>query len=189
AISNYNAKMSVQQPLLNFDVFAARHDLSRKIKALQHQKEYAEALLTVEMKKAYTNLQCLYEAGRAGLPVKEAYQEVLRNTEHMKELGYAKISDVLMVQVGLNEVENREIEIRNNIQNLSDFISWLMGNPLGTQYKPVDSLSRKILLDDQRGFSENLADNLAMIEGVKAQNKMVIIKWNAVLIRQNACSE
>src|SRR5690606_38771500 len=189
AISNYNAKMSVQQPLLNFDVFAARQALSRKIKALQHQKEYAEALLTVEMKKAYTNLQFLYEAGRAVLHGKEAYQEVLRNTENMRELGYAKISDVLMVQVGLNEVENREIEIRNNIQNLSDFISWLMGNPLGTQYKPVDSLSRKILLDDQRGFSENRADILAMKEGVKAQNKMVTMNWNAVLPRLNAFGE
>lgn len=189
AISNYNAKIAVQQPLLNFDVFAARQALARKIKAVEHQKEYAEALLTVEVKKAYANLQFLYEAEKAVQQGKTAYREVLRNTENMKEQGYAKTSDVLMVQVGLNEVENQQIDIQNNIENLSDFLSWLMGKPLGTIYQPTDSLSQKIILENEQNFSETRADILAMKEGIEAQNKMVSMSRNALLPRLNAFGE
>lgn len=188
-ISNYNAKISVQQPILNFDVFAARQALARKIKAVEHQKEYAETLLTVEVKKTYANLQFLYEAEKAIQQGKTAYEEVLRNTKNLKEQGYAKISDVLMVQVGLNEVENREIEIRNNIENLSDFLSWLMGKSLGTIYEPVDSFLQKKLLENHQNFSETRADILAMKEGIEAQNKMVSMSRNALLPRLNAFGE
>lgn len=189
AFSNYNTKFSVQQPLLNFDVFAARQAVSKKIKAMEHQKDFAESMLTVEIKKAYANLQFLYEAEIAVQKGMSAYEEVLRNTENMKEQGYAKTSDVLMVQVGLNEVKNREIDIRNNIENLSDFLSWLMGKPLGTIYKPTETLSQNPLIRNTETFSENRPDILAMKEGIEAQNKMAAMNRNALFPRVNAFGE
>ncbi|MDD3005555.1 TolC family protein [Flavobacterium sp.] len=186
---HFNTKFLVQQPILNFDVFSARKALKEKIKATEYQKEFAEEMLTVEIKNAYTNLQFLYEAKKAVLKGISAYQEVLRNTKNMQEQGYAKPSDVLMVQVGLTEVQNKQIEIDNNISNLSDYLSWLMGKKSNEIYVPTEELTQKVLLDPNSIFSENRADILAMKSGLEAQNKMVSINKNGLLPRLNAFGE
>lgn len=186
---HFNTKFSVQQPILNFDVFSARKTLKEKIKATEYQKEFAEEMLTVEIKKAYTNLQFLYEAKKAVQKGISAYEEVLRNTQNMEKQGYAKPSDVLMVQVGLTEVQNKQIEIDNNISNLSDYLSWLMGKDSVEIYIPTEELTQKMVLDPNTIFSENRADILAMKSGLEAQNKMVSISKNGLLPRLNAFGE
>lgn len=186
---HFNTKFSVQQPILNFDVFSARKALKEKIKATEYQKEFAEEMLKVEIKKAYTNLQFLYEAKKAVLKGISAYQEVLRNTKNMQEQGYAKPSDVLMVQVGLTEVQNKQIEIDNNISNLSDYLSWLMGKDSKDIYIPTEELTQNVLFNENSNFSENRADILAMKSGLEALNKMVSINKNGLLPRLNAFGE
>lgn len=186
---HFNTKFSIQQPILNFDVFSARKALKEKIKATEYQKEFAEEMLTVEIKKAYTNLQFLYEAKKAVLKGISAYQEVLRNTQNMEKQGYAKPSDVLMVQVGLTEVQNKQIEIDNNISNLSDYLSWLMGKDSVEIYIPTEELTQKMVLDPNTIFSENRADILAMKSGLEAQNKMISMNKNRLLPRLNAFGE
>ncbi len=189
AISNFNAKFSIQQPLLNFDVFSARKALKEKIKATEYQKQFAEEMLTVEIKNAYTNLQFLYEAKKAVQQGILAYEEVLRNTKNMQEQGYAKPSDVLQVQVGLTEVQNKAIEIDNNISNLSDYLSWLMGKEAKEIYIPAEELTQKVPLAANQYFSENRADILAMKSGLEAQNKMVSLNKNRLFPRLNAFGE
>lgn len=186
---HFNTKFSVQQPILNFDVFSARKALKEKIKATEYQKEFAEEMLTVEIKKAYTNLQFLYEAKKAVQKGISAYEEVLRNTQNMEKQGYAKPSDVLMVQVGLNEVQNKEIEIDNNISNLSDYLSWLMGKDSVEIYVPTEELTQNVLFSENSNFSENRADILAMKSGLEAQNKMVSMNKKGLLPRLNAFGE
>lgn len=189
AMPHFNTKFSVQQPILNFDVFAARKALKEKIKATEYQKEFAQDMLAVEIKKSYTSLQFLYEAKKAVLKGISAYQEVLRNTQNMEKQGYAKPSDVLMVQVGLTEVQNKQIEIDNNISNLSDYLSWLMGKESREIYVPTEELTQKILLGQHVDFSENRADILAMKSGLEAQNKMISMNKKGLLPRLNAFGE
>lgn len=189
AMYHFNTKFSIQQPLLNFDVFSARKALREKIKATEYQKQFAEDMLAVEIKKAYTNLQFLYEAKKAVQKGILAYQEVLRNTKNMQQQGYAKPLDVLMVQVGLTEVQNKEIEIDNNISNLSDFLSWLMGKYSEAIYIPTEELTQNVLFDSNSNFSENRADILAMKSGLEAQNKMVLMNKKGLLPRLNAFGE
>lgn len=189
AMYHFNTKFAIQQPLLNFDVFSARKALKEKIKATEYQKQFAEDMLTVEIKKAYTNLQFLYEAKKAVQQGISAYEEVLRNTRNMEKQGYAKPSDVLMVQVGLTEVQNREIEIDNNISNLSDYLSWLMGKESGEIYAPAEQLTQNTWIDKNSVFSQNRADILAMKSGLEAQTKMVSINKTGLLPRLNAFGE
>lgn len=186
---HFNTKFSVQQPILNFDVFSARKALKEKIKAVEYQKQFAEKMLTVEIKKTYTNLQFLYEAKKAVLKGISAYEEVLRNTQNMEKQGYTKHSDVLMVQVGLTEVQNRKIEIDNNISNLSDYLSWLMGKDSNEIYVPTETLTQNLVFSENSSFSENRADILAMKSGLEAQNKMVSMYKKALLPRLNAFGE
>lgn len=186
---HFNTKFSVQQPILNFDVFSARKAIKEKIKATEYQKQFAEEMLTVEIKKAYTNLQFLYEAKKAVLKGISAYQEVLRNTQNMEKQGYAKPSDVLMVQVGLTEVQNKQIEIDNNISNLSDYLSWLMGKDSVEIYIPTEELTQNVLFSESSNFSENRADILAMKSGLEAQDKMISMNKKGLLPRLNAFGE
>lgn len=189
AMYHFNTTFSVQQPILNFDVFSARNALKEKIKATEYQKKFAQEMLTVEIKKAYTNLQFLYEAKKAVQKGISAYEEVLRNTQNMEAQGYAKPSDVLMVKVGLSEVQNREIEIDNTIANLSNYLSWLMGSDSDAIYIPTETLTQNVLLNENPSFSENRADILAMKSGLEAQNKTVSIHKNELLPRLNAFGE
>lgn len=188
-ITHFNSKIAVQQPILNFDVYAARRALKEKIKANQYQKQFAENMLVVEIQKAYSNLQFLYEAKKAVEKGQAAYQEVLRNTKNMEKQGYAKASDVLMVQVGLSEVQNKEIDIDNNISNLSDYLNWLMGKPSKEIYIPTESLVKKSLPNEQQVFSQDRADIKAMRSGLEAQWQMVDMNKKKLLPRINAFGE
>ena len=188
-ITHFNSKIAVQQPILNFDVYAARRALKEKIKANQYQKQFAEDMLVVEIQKAYSNLQFLYEAKKAVGKGQAAYQEVLRNTKNMEKQGYAKASDVLMVQVGLSEVQNKGIDIDNNISNLSDYLNWLMGKPSKEIYIPTESLVKKSLPNEQQVFSQDRADIKAMRSGLEAQWQMVDMNKKKLLPRINAFGE
>lgn len=186
---HFTTQFSVQQPLLNFDAFSARKALKQKVQAVGYQKQFAEDMLVVEVQNTYTNLQFLYEAKDAVEKGISAYNEVLRNTENMKDQGYAKHSDVLMVKVGLSEVENKHIEIDNNISNLSDYLSWLIGTEGQAIYKPTQSLAQVLDPVQRADFSETRADILAMKSGLEAQNKMLAINKNGLLPRLNAFGE
>lgn len=188
-MTHFNSKLAVQQPILNFDVYAARRALKEKIKANQYQKQFAEDMLVVEIQKAYSNLQFLYEAKKAVEKGQAAYQEVLRNTKNMEKQGYAKASDVLMVQVGLSEVQNKGIDIDNNISNLSDYLNWLMGKPSKEIYIPTESLVRKTLPNEQQVFYQDRADIKAMRSGLEAQWQMVDMNKKKLLPRINAFGE
>lgn len=188
-MSHFNSKLAVQQPILNFDVYAARRALKEKIKANQFQKQFAEDMLVVEIQKAYSNLQFLYEAKKAVEKGQAAYQEVLRNTKNMEQQGYAKASDVLMVQVGLSEIQNKGIDIDNNISNLSDYLNWLMGKPSKEIYIPTETLVKKSLPNDQQVFSQDRADIKAMRSGLEAQWQMVDMNKKKLLPRINAFGE
>lgn len=186
---HFNTKFSVRQPILNFDVFSARKALKEKIKATEYQRQFTEEMLTVEIKKTYTNLQFLYDAKKAVQKGILAYGEVLRNTKNMQEQGYAKPSDVLMVQVGLIEVQNKEIEIDNNISNLSDYLSWLMGKDPKDIYVPTEELTQNVLFNENLDFFKDRLDVLAMKSGLEAQNKMISMNKKGLLPRLNAFGE
>lgn len=188
-MTHFNSKLAVQQPILNFDVYAARRALREKIKANQYQKQFAEDMLVVEIQKAYSNLQFLYEAKKAVEKGQAAYQEVLRNTKNMEQQGYAKASDVLLVQVGLSEVQNKGIDIDNNISNLSDYLNWLMGKPSKEIYIPTETLVQKSLPNEQQVFSQDRADIKAMRSGLEAQWQMVDMNKKKLLPRINAFGE
>lgn len=186
---HFNTKLSAQHPILNFDIFSARAAAKEKLKAVEYQRQFAQAHLEVEIKNTYTNLQFLYEARKAVEQGISAYQETLRNTENLEKQGYAKPADVLLVEVGLTEVQNRQIEIDNNIANLSDYLSWLMGKDAQTIYEPTQPLTQNTLPHPVQQFSEQRADILAMKKVIEARNSLVAMNKRGFLPRVNAFGE
>lgn len=188
-ISNFNAKASLQQPIFNFEIYAARKALHQKLAATRFQRAYAENTLVMEIKKAYTNLQFLYEAQRAVQKGMEAYREVLRNTLNLEKQGYAKPTDVLMVKTGLVEAQSREVEINSNISTLSDYLSWLMGISPGEIYKPEKRLTIATGANGNPSISEKRDDILALKAGIEVQNNLLTMTKRMAYPRINAFGE
>ncbi|MCC6257662.1 MAG: TolC family protein [Chitinophagaceae bacterium] len=189
AISHFNTKASLQQPILNFEIEAARKAIQQKLAATKFQTAFIEKTLAFEIKRAYTNLQFLYEAQKAIQKGKDAYQEVLRNTLNFQVQGYAKPTDVLMVKTGLIEVQSREVEIMNSISNLSDYLSWLMGSNTGNIYKPETELALANNPAAYSSISENRGDILALKAGIDAQKNLLVMTKRGAYPRINAFGE
>jgi len=185
AIGHFNTQFSILQPIFNFDVFSARKAVKGKIEAVKFQKQYAEAQLETEIKKAYTNLQFLYEAKKALEKGVSAYQETLRNTENFAAQGYAKKADVLMVKVGLADIQKRAIEVDNNIANISSYLNWLMGKEEDVVYQPIDSLTQNSKIYLEQSISENRFDIQAMDKGIDAQMHLLKMHRRAFIPRIN----
>ncbi|MCO5234209.1 MAG: TolC family protein [Chitinophagales bacterium] len=188
-IGHFNTKFSLQQPILNFDIFPARKAIQAKIQAINYQKQFAQDMLEVEIKKSYNNLQYLYKAKEAVERGVIAYQEVLRNTENMEQQGYAKASDVLMVKVGLTDVQNRTNEINNHISNISNYLSWLMGVETENNYMPTIEMIQNVSIDVDPSFFEGRKDIMAMKGSITAQNNMTTMYKRALLPKINAFGE
>src|SRR5690625_1989261 len=94
-----------------------------------------------------------------------------------------------MVRVGLSEVESQLIEVENNISNLSNYMSWLMGTDRSVVYIPSDPLEQTLVSSELPSFSEDRADIRAMKSGVAAREKMISVQNRALLPRLNAFGE
>src|SRR5699024_116105 len=98
-------------------------------------------------------------------------------------------SDVLMVEVGLSDVKDQGVEIKNNIANLSDFLSWLMGVDNQGEYLPTTKLEQEFLIEEETTSIENRSDILAMKSGIEAREKQLSMNKNGLLPRLNAFGE
>lgn len=188
-MSHFNTKMLIQQPIFNYDVYSARNALKEKLKASGFQQKYAVSLLTVEIKNSYTTLQYLYQARKAVREGIIAYREVLRNTQNLQTQGYAKPTDVLMVKVNLLETQNKEVEIENNISNLSDYLSWLMGTETKNIFRPAEELSKSPYEFTSQPFSDSRADIQAIKSGIAAQQYLLSVTKRRAYPRLNAFGE
>ncbi len=183
---DFNTKFSVEQPLLNFDAFAARKAMKNKLKAVQYQKDFSDRYIAVEVQSSFERLRFLYEAKKAVDMGVETYEEALRTTENMREQGLVKRSDVLLVQVGLSNVRHERIDIENNIAQVSDHLNWLMGREGHTVYFPTGALTLAEGAATDAPLADDRADLKAMRAGLEAQRGMVSVNRNALLPRVNA---
>lgn len=176
AIENFNAMVKVEQPLFNLDGVFMRSANRAKANATRYEYERNKDYLTLQVKQIYAQLQILYEADEVLKKSKETVEANVQLVENMAEQGYAKLSDVLLVKVRMNEVENRALDNKLNIQNLSDQLYYLMGEETGDTLKPSEKI-QGIEVDEnslsKTQFAMYRADLLAYQEGIEARRKML----------------
>lgn len=187
-IYNFNTKISVKQPILNFDVFEMQKAVKTKIEATQLQGKRIEEALSLEVKKAYADLQFLYEAEKVSQKAKIAYEENLRVAKNILAQGMMKKSDVLSIEIEIKNIKNQIITINNNIKNLSDFLSYMMNEPLGKTYKPTENLEEKLSIISDNSI-DNRTDFQAMQKGISAREFMMKAEDKKFLPRINAFGE
>ncbi len=186
-IQNYATKLEIQQPLINLDGIYQRKAAKSKMNAMSLKQERTADYLTLEVEKAYMQLQLSYK----GVEVLEkALQTTLENQKlanNSYAQGYLQRADVLNVEVRVTELQNQIQSAKSNVQNTSNYLSFLMNDKSYVIYQPSDLLSvDTFAAESNNGISENRADIRAMQLASNAYEAMNKADKMAFLPRLNA---
>ena len=184
---NFATKFEVQQPLLNLDGVYQRKAAKSKMDAMSLQSQRTKDYLALDVEKAYMQLQLAYK----GVAVLEKALEAANSNKQLAEnsfkQGFLQRADVLNVEVHLTEVQNQLQTAKSNVQNASNYLSFLMNDASYVVYQPSDSLTvTKIALKDAMQVSENRSDIKAMASVSNAYDAMNKADKMAFLPRLNA---
>jgi outer membrane protein TolC len=185
-IENYSTKIEIQQPLINIDGMFQRKAAKTKMQAMQLQTERTSDYLEFEVDKAYMQLQLAYKAVEVLEKALEAAYSNKKLADNSFTQGFLQRSDVLAVEVRVTEVQNQLQSARSNVENASNYLSFLMNEDQNIVYKPSDSLSITTVSIENKAISEERSDIKAMQLASDAYNNMYKADKMAFLPRLNA---
>lgn len=185
-VESFATKFEIQQPLINLDGMYQRKAAKSKMEAMALKTERTSDYLAFEVDKAYMQLQLAYK----GVDV---LQQALNAANANKELadnsfkqGYLQRADVLNVEVRVTEVLNQLQTAKSNVQNASNYLSFLMNDDAYVVYIPTDSLTISVSAMENKTISENRSDIKAMQLATNAYEAMNKADKMAFLPRLNA---
>lgn len=147
--TNFASKVQILQPLLNADGIFARQAAKVKMEAIQLQSNRTKEYLELEVNKAFMQLQLAYKAVSVlsnAINTAESNQKLVENYLNQ---GILQKTDLLSVQVRVNEIKNQYLAAKTNVQNASDYLAFLMQESAnGIIYLPIEELENKISLSD-----------------------------------------
>lgn len=185
---NYATKIEVLQPIINVDGIYGRQAAKAKMEAYQLQTERTKEYLQLELNKAFMQLQLAYKAVQVLEKANTTSEATLRYVENNFKQGYLQKTDVLTVQVRVNEVKNQLQYAKSNVQNASDYLAFLLQEDMnGKIYRPVENLEDSIVpTANVFTLSENRKDLQAMQKSSEAYRKMMQSGKMSFLPRLNA---
>ncbi|PKH49609.1 transporter [Tenacibaculum sp. Bg11-29] len=171
---NFATKLEIQQPLINLDGLYQRKAAKSKMEAMSLKTQRTKDYLLLEVEKSYMQLQLAYKAVSV---LEKALETTMINKEmadNRYEQGFLQRTDVLNIEVRVTEVKNQLQVAKSNVQNASNYISFLMNDKSYVVYEPTERLLVASFNIDERVISENRADIKAMqlaLKGYEAMNK------------------
>jgi len=180
--TGFATKFQIQQPLINLDGFYQRKAAKNKMDAVALQTLRNKDYLTFEVEKAYMQLQLAYKAVDVLEKSFETAKENKKVADNSFTQGYLQRADVLSVDVRVSEVQNQLQSAKSNVNNASDYLSFLMNEKDAAVLMPSDSLLVSSLsLTNSEVVSEERTDIKAMqltteaYESMYKADKMVFI--------------
>lgn len=185
---NFATKIEVLQPLINVDGYYGRQAAKAKMEAVQLQTERTKEYLELEVNKAFMQLQLAYKAVSVLKKANVTAQANLQLVQNYYKQGLLQKTDVLSVQVRVNEIKNQLQYATSAIQNASDYLAFLLGEEQkNTIYKPVEALENTTINSPQNVVVPlNRKDLQAMDQSVMAYEKMSKSSQMNFLPRLNA---
>ncbi len=172
-IQNFATKFEIQQPLVNLDGVYQRKAAKSKMEAMSLKQTRTGDYLTLEVEKAYMQLQLAYKGVDVLEKALQTSQANKQLTDNSFEQGYLQKTDILNASVRVTEVQNQLQTAKSNVQNASDYLSFLMNDDAYVVYKPSDVLEKQTLvIATNNEISENRADIKAMQLATNAYRDM-----------------
>ena len=185
-VENYATKFEIQQPLINVDGIYQRKAAKSKMEAMSLKTARTQDYLVFEVEKAYMQLQLAYKGVEVLEKALEAANANKKLADNSLKQGYLQRADVLNVEVRVTEVKNQLQSAKSNVQNASNYLSYLMNDETYVVYAPTDELSVSTNNIDDKTISENRSDIKAMQLASKAYEAMNKADKMAFLPRLNA---
>lgn len=175
-IQNFATKIEVLQPLINVDGIYGRQAAKAKMNAFQLQTERTKEYLELEVNKSFMELQLAYKAVAVLEKANTTADANLKLIENYFKQGILQKTDLLSVQVRVNEIKNQLHYAISNIQNASDYLAFLLNEDIGDKvYKPTEALENTIAIQNiDTNLSENRKDIQAMDLSTEAYQKMFL---------------
>ncbi|WP_396193286.1 TolC family protein [Flavobacterium sp.] len=185
---NFATKFEIQQPLINVDGLFERKAAKSKMEAFQLQTERTKEYLELEVSKAYMQLQLAYRAVKVLEKANTTGKANLKLVDNYFKQGMLQKTDLLNVQVRVNEIANQLQYAKSNVQNASDYLAFLFNEDSnGKIYKPSEELDNAIVIEEiNTSLSDNRKDIQAMSKSSEAYAKMLQSSKMAFLPRLNA---
>ena len=185
-IENFATKFEIQQPLINMDGMFQRKAAKSKMEAMALKTERTQDYLAFEVEKAYMQLQLAYKAVAVLEKALEAANANKSLADNSLKQGYLQRADVLNVEVRVTEVQNQLQSAKSNVQNASNYLSFLMNDDTYVVYTPTDELVVASVTMEDKSISENRSDIKAMQLASNAYEAMNKADKMAFLPRLNA---
>lgn len=187
-IQNFATVIEVKQPLLNIDGVLGRQAAKAKMDAFQLQTERTKEYLVLETSKAYMQLQLAYKAVTVLEKANETAQTNLKMVNNYFKNGMLQKTDLLNVQVRVNEITNQLQYAKSNVQNASDYLAFLLNEDTnGKTYQPTEELANEITLEEiNTSLNTSRKDIQAMEKSSEAYKKMFQSSKYGFLPRLNA---
>lgn len=182
ATPDFTTKLEVQQPLINMDALYMRNGAAKQVEVYQLKTQRTNEYISFEVQKAYLQLQLAYDAVAVITDAITTTKAVFNFSNNYYKQGLIQQSDVLNVQVQLAGLENNLAQAKSNIANASDYLSVLMGQPLGTVYTAAQTAFASTVKDS---VANTRADFVAMQKAIEASNLMIQSSKMSYLPRLN----
>ena len=184
----YATRIEVLQPLINVDGLYGRKAAKSKMEAFDLQLERTKEYLELEVNKAFMQLQLAYKAVEVLEKANTTAQANMKLIENYNKQGLLQKTDLLSVQVRVNEVKNQLQYAKSNVQNASDYLAFLLDESNENKvYKPLEVIENTIEISTfETQLSANRKDVLAMDKSVEAYEKMAKMSQMNFLPRLNA---
>ena len=171
---NFATKIEIQQPIFNLDGLFGRQAAKAKMDAFQLQTDRTKEYLELEVSKSYMQLQLAYKAAKVLEKANETAQGNLKLVENYFKSGMLQKTDLLNVQVRVNEIANQWQYAKSNVQNASDYLAFLLNEDMtGKTYKPAEALESTIEIENiNTTLSDSRKDIQAMEKSSEAYQKM-----------------
>lgn len=186
-VENFNTRIELMQPLINVDGWKERKTANLNLEAKSLQSERTNEYVELEVTKTYMQLQLAYKSLEV---IDKAKQTALQSQIWAKnnlDQGLIQGADYLNMEVRVADVENKLQVAHSNVQNVSDYLAFLIGDDNHVTFKPNSDLTlTEFEFDDSQGLNQDRKDIKAMQISVLAQEQMLKSSKMSFVPRANA---
>ncbi len=186
-VENFNTRIELMQPLINVDGWKERKTAHLNLQAKNLQAERNNEYMELELTKTYMQLQLAHKAVEV---MEKARETALQNQNWAKnnlEQGLIQEADYLNMEVRVAEVEKKLQLSESNVQNVSEYLAFLMGEEINGTYRPNKELMMsEIQAQDTFSLNQERKDLKAMQISVEAQEQMLKSSKMSFIPRANA---